>query len=115
MTLGELIEELEKADPNRVLPDGFIRPHSYRGDYCDLAFVPKSNVPIGVMLANAKSALGQTYDGYKGGDFLMDEYTSVHLANYGQTGEEIGPLLLRLMLNQPTPTEPAPAAGAEEK
>ena len=107
MTLGDLIKELGKADPNRVLPDGFMGPHSYRGDYCDLAFEPKKDVPVGVMLADARGALGQTYSGYKGGDFLMSEYTPVHLASYGETGEEIGPLLLRLMLNQPAPTTEA--------
>ncbi|MET9222342.1 hypothetical protein ABZX65_26760 [Streptomyces sp. NPDC003300] len=108
MTLGELISALEAADPSVVLPLGFSSPHSYRGDYMDLAFEPTANVTVGAMLADARSALGATYQGHKGGDYVMNGYTACWLAEDGSgDGETIGPILLTLLLaagqlNEPT-------------
>jgi len=102
MTLKELIETLEKADPNKVVPLGFRRPHSYRGYYTDLAFAPAKNITVGEMLACAQSALGKTFDGYKGGEYTMSEYTTVWLAEWGCCGEGIGPVLLAYMLGPET-------------
>jgi hypothetical protein len=99
MELGELIAALEAEDPARVLPLGFGKPHSYRGYYEQLAFEPTADVMIGDMLEAAKSALGATYEGWKGGDFTMHERTDCWLAEEGHSGgEEIGPILLALML-----------------
>lgn len=101
MQLIDLIARLEAADPNLVLKDGFRNPHSYRGFYHDLAFEPAQNVRVGDMLDDAQRALGTVYEGWKGGDFLMKEYTDCWLAEEGSgDGETIGPLLLRLMLDQ---------------
>jgi hypothetical protein len=100
MTLGELIEFLEKYPANQEVPLGFEGPHSYRGYYEDLAFEPAKNVTVGSMLQCAKDALGQTFCGYKGGDYKMEEYTDVWLSEYGATGESIGPVLLTLMLKK---------------
>lgn len=101
MTLGDLIKALEKADPERVVPFGFSGPHSYRGIYADLAFEPAFDVTIAHMLQAARSALGKTFTGYKGGEFLMDEDTDCWIAEYGHTGEYIGDLLLAYMLHDP--------------
>lgn len=99
MTLGELIKALEAEDPNLVLPTGFHRPHSYRGYYDELAFEPAEDITIAAMLAAARSALNATFTGYKGGDYVMGEYTSCWLSGYGTaSGESIGPTLLRLMI-----------------
>lgn len=99
MTLGELITALEAAPADKVLPLGFASPHSYRGFYEQLAFEPKVRVPVGEMLAAARSALGRTYEGWKGGDFTMTDYTDCWLAVEGHgDGESIGPILLTLML-----------------
>lgn len=98
MILKDLIEELEKHPKDTVLRNGFGKPMSYIGDYYQLAFKPENNVSIGYMLENAKSALGQTFTGYKGGDFEMDEHTDCYLADYGCTGEAIGNLLLSYMV-----------------
>ena len=98
MTLGELIERLEAADPDRIVRVGFSNPHSYRGHYVELAFEPAENVTVASMLEAARSALGSTYEGWKGGDFTMHEYTDVWLAIEGRTGEGIGPTLLDYML-----------------
>ncbi len=52
------------------------------------------------MLDCAKSSLGQTFRGYKGGDYTMSAHTDVWLAFYGSTGETIGPVLLGYMLGR---------------
>jgi hypothetical protein len=89
MTLEELIEGLASMDQNIVVEDGFSSPHSDRGDYSELAFTPENTAKISDMLAHAKSALGSTYEGWKGGHFTMHKYTPVHIGEYGTCGEEI--------------------------
>ncbi|MFF0277805.1 SLOG family protein [Streptomyces sp. NPDC004330] len=98
MPLGELIATLEAADPDLVLPDGFTHPHSYRDYYHERAFKPAGNVTVGDMLADARSALGTTYEGWKGGDYVMSEHTDCWLSGEGRaTGDSISSLLLRLI------------------
>lgn len=89
MTLGELIKWLESQNKDMVIKDGFGSPHSDRGFYNDLAFSPEENSRIEDMLKNAKDAVGQTFQGYKGGDFTMSEYTNVLIGEWGECGEEI--------------------------
>lgn len=89
MTLGTLIKWLEQQDQNLVVKDGFSTPHSDRGSYDDLAFKPERKSRISNMLKHAKSALGATFEGYKGGDFTMNEHTSVYIGKWGSCGEEI--------------------------
>ncbi|CAO0827074.1 hypothetical protein ACTFBT_01180 [Streptomyces microflavus] len=99
MVLENLIEMLEAADPDTVVKHGFTNPHSYRGYYHDLAFEPASNVRVGDMLADARGALGETFEGWKGGDFEMGRYTDCWLSFEGQSGgETIGRLLVTYML-----------------
>jgi hypothetical protein len=113
MTLGELITALEAADPTRTVRHGFTHPHSYRGDYMDLAFDPDTDVTVADMLADARSALGTTYQGWKGGDFTMSEHTWCWLSEEGDaSGETISALLLELMLAAPAaPSAPADRAA----
>lgn len=102
MVLEDLIEELEKHDPQKVVPLGFCHPHSYRGDYSELAFEPKENTTIGEMLQAAKSALGATFTGWKGGEFTMKEHTNCYISEEGTSynSESIGPILLKYMLGE---------------
>jgi hypothetical protein len=100
MRLKELIEELEKHHPAKHVPLGFGRPHSYRGYYEQLAFSPVENTTVGDMLNAAKTAMGKTFTGYKGGEYEMGEWTECNLAEYGSCGETIGPVLLRYMLGE---------------
>lgn len=100
MTLGDLIAYLKKEDKEKVVPKGFNNPHSYRGYYDELAFEPAENITVGEMLKAAEGALGQTFTGYKGGEYTMGEYTEIHLANYGDCGEGIGTTLLDYMLGK---------------
>ncbi|MCO2577536.1 hypothetical protein FA322_08720 [Pseudomonas aeruginosa] len=89
MNLGTLIDELSKLPARRKVEYGFSKPMSYRGYYDELAFEPARDVTIGSMLKNAKSAVGKTFTGYKGGQFKMTADTPVHLAHYGSTGDPI--------------------------
>jgi len=98
--LSQLIAYLEeevKKNPDKIMRFGFGDPHSYRGFYEDIAFELKENVPVKNMLADAKRALGSTYTGYKGGEYVMGKYTDVYLADYGDTGMSISSFLLELM------------------
>ena len=101
MSLGELIKALEAADPNKTVAIGFHNPMSYRGYYDQLAFEPLRDTTVGAMLKEAREALGQTFTGYKGGEYEMHDYTDVWLAYHGCCGEEIGPTLLSFMLGEP--------------
>lgn len=98
LTLGGLIAFLEKTNP-----DFFVEfdiggkpgwPHSYRGYYSDLAFTPIPresilNVSVRGLLQTVKQALDIEFDGYKGGEFLMDEKTPLWCASYGNNGRAI--------------------------
>jgi len=89
MTLGKMIEALSVMDPDKPV-SGLHAPHSYRGYYCDLAFeASHSDQPAAVLLACAKSCMGEVFEGYKGGDFVMGALTPVWVANYGDTGMKL--------------------------
>lgn len=97
MFLKDLIEWLEKQDATATVPYGFGAPDSYRGYYEDLAFAPAQNVTFGSMLENARYAMGRTFQGYKGGDFTMGEFTDCWIAEYGTSeGDKIGPTMCNL-------------------
>lgn len=109
--LDDVIAALEAEDPDRVLPIGFNNPHSFRGDYAQLAFEPALNIKVGEMLDAARSALGTTYQGWKGGDFTMHGSTECWIAEEGRGSDnQIGPLLMHLLLSQPAPV-PAEVAA----
>jgi hypothetical protein len=102
MYLCELIEALENAPQDLVVPIGFAEPHSYRGYYEDLEFTPAMNVTVASMLAHARSALGATFYGYKGGDYKMHEYSRCWIGEAGLVEDQsISPLLLNFMLGNP--------------
>jgi hypothetical protein len=89
MSLGEVIEQLESLPEDAVVPHGFGSPHSDRGDYSQLAFTPESQARVSDMLASAKSAVGTTYTGWKGGEYEMGTYSYCHIGEYGTCGEPI--------------------------
>ena len=89
MTLGELIAALAEHDPVTVLRHGFRYPHSYRGFYEQLAFVPAENVAVGTLLKTARDALGSTFTGWKGGDYRMSESTTVWFAFEGNSDGDV--------------------------
>lgn len=94
LTLGKLIKSLGAADAG--MPVAFrdggspTEPHSYRGYYSDMA-IENTAEPIsaGNFLLVCQAALGQTFEGYKGGDYVMGEDTPLWMAAYGCCGEAI--------------------------
>lgn len=98
--LKELIEQLELLPQDGVLPFGFGEPMSYRGYYEELAFEPIENAKVSDMLAHAKSAMGKTFTGYKGGEFEMGEFSDCYIAEYGtNAGDKIGMTLINMWRN----------------
>ena len=90
LTLKNLIEALEALPTGAVVVCGDAPEQhpgdgaSYRGYYSDLSFEPTgAPVTVEAFLAECRSCLGQTFTGYKGGDFRMDDDTPLWIAEYG--------------------------------
>ena len=119
MKLGEVIAELEKHDPAKVVAHGFGDPDSYRGWYERVAFEPVGPTTVGEMLTHARSAVGATFEGWKGGRYTMDVDTVVHIAERGETdghgdGEGLTPVQLAAMLNSGPTDNRRPTHGIEK-
>ena len=93
MRLGAFIEALEKRPQDQRISFDFCglspeKLQSYRGFYDDLALpfdVAYPSVKVSDMLANARAAIGRTFEGYKGGDYLMDADTLLWVSPYGES------------------------------
>lgn len=93
LTLGDLIEFLSSQEGHMIVRvDACVEddavypgmPDSYRGYYDDLAFAPTGEpITCDELLKRCKLALNSTYQGYKGGDFVMSEDTPLWLSAYG--------------------------------
>ncbi|MEM6668575.1 MAG: hypothetical protein AAF661_05095 [Pseudomonadota bacterium] len=90
LTLGQLIHQLSAlTEAQKDLPVvtaeglGIERPRSYRGYYEDLAFCPSEPRTGSEVLSSAESALGSTYEGYKGGNYVMTAKTSLWVSDWG--------------------------------
>jgi hypothetical protein len=94
MRLGGLIAALAEMPPDALITYDVggapSKPHSYRGYYVDLA-LGHSDAPATVKqtLNACKAAMGQCFEGYKGGDFWMTGNTLVWAASYGICGRRI--------------------------
>ena len=100
--LGHIIDRLREVHPAKVCRIGFRNPHSYRGNYSDLAFEPAESITVAEMLKAAESADGATYTGWKGGEFEMDETTRCWISERGVCSEDaIGPVMMSLILDEP--------------
>lgn len=92
MTLGVFIAALERYKPDSYIEFdwGGLCPgsmRSYRGYYDHLAIDPTTGEYRYVkdLLEHAKAVLGTTMNGYKGGDYVMDEDTPLWVARWGDT------------------------------
>ena len=99
LTLGNFIEKLEALPVSKQIifsypSDNPEQPNykifglgsldSYRGYYKYLAIEPSEHIgTVKEALQNAKEAVNQTYEGYKGGDYEMDTNTLIWCANWG--------------------------------
>lgn len=103
LTLGKLIKKIENvvkkgykcydgSEPTVRYDFEYLFPtkiDSWRGSYAELALNYKTEgeyLPVSKFLDLLKSAIGATFDGYKGGEFTMHEDTPVWVANYGNSG-----------------------------
>ncbi len=89
LTLGKLIAALESM-PDGAMVVNLVDAHSYRGYYSDLAFeLGGGTRPAADLLTEAKGAMGEVFEGYKGGDFVMGKLTPMWVASYGCTGRKL--------------------------
>lgn len=98
MTLGQLVRALELAPRDRVVRRGLTHPHSYRVYSRDIGFELGGPISIGGMLGVVRSALGETFEAWKGGEYTMGPDVDVHVAAWGEPGDDLGPLLLEFLL-----------------
>lgn len=100
MKLGEVIQRLAAENGDLVLPYGIEHPHSYRGYYERLAFELDREQPstIDDWLALLRSVDGRTFQGWKGGEYVMGLDSLVYIANEGDTGEPITKLWLDALI-----------------
>ena len=93
-TLGEVILLLKAQPISNIVKLDFTEEHprnliSYRGYYEDLCLDYDDTAPpitVGRLLEMFEVADGQTYTGYKGGDFTMHRKTLVWVAPYSMCG-----------------------------
>lgn len=87
MTLGRLIERLEGMSSDIKIE--LSEAHSYRGYYSDLSFEPGSSATVGELLNECKGAMGECFQGWKGGDFHMHAGVPVWVAYMGRGGKKL--------------------------
>ncbi len=102
MTLGQYINALEKADPIQEISCGLGNPHSWRGNYSEIAFEPIGKTTVRSMLSEAKECVGKTFEGYKGGRYTATLETSIQIDRYGEwtDGTLMWTLFLELLLSK---------------
>lgn len=92
MTLGKLIAALSAMPPDAQIA-AIQNAHSYRGYYSDLAFeLPQSQsdkLTVAEVLQMCRDCMGQVFEGYKGGDFVMGANTPLWIADYGCCGSKL--------------------------
>ena len=91
MTLGKMIKRLKALPSDTLITPCLHNPHSYRGYYDDLAFefAGDSSVSAAELLKMCETCVGETFIGYRGGEFMMDEDTPCWAAIAGRVGRPI--------------------------
>lgn len=91
ITLGRLITELKLCEPDSSVrfDFGYMSPttlDSYRGDYAQLAlgYQEATRPTVADLVKHLESAIGKSFEGYKGGTYYMSKDTPVWAANYGE-------------------------------
>ena len=95
LTLGELILKIEQVSPTYInhkekeedkivkYDFGYFKPTflmSWRGSYCELAIgysEEEKDKTVKEFLKELKEAIGKTYQGYKGGDYVMGKNSPI--------------------------------------
>lgn len=97
--LGQLIDSLEGGPPGNACRFDFCSTvpgtlGSYRGYYEDLAlgWKKQNGYPeptVKDVLATLRSSLGQTFHGYKGGEYVCSPGRWLWVANHSETGDTV--------------------------
>jgi hypothetical protein len=83
LTLGKLIDLLSELPAERQII-GLGYPHSYRGYYSDLSFaVVETTCTVAELLSICRKAMGEVFEGYKGGEYVMGRNTPLWYSDYG--------------------------------
>lgn len=98
-TLGKLIDELQSIELKTSSGEykdvyfdfGYFSPtflESWRGSYDEisLGYSEGNSIKVDRLIQLLNGAIGETFEGYKGGDFVMYEHTPLWIANYGNSG-----------------------------
>lgn len=96
MTIESALEELDKFPDDYVTDYGWVEAYSYRGFYQELS-VDEGRTTIAQCKEVLQTAVGGTFIGYKGGEFVMKMSTGVWLAPWGDTGIPLTKDRFRLM------------------
>lgn len=92
MSVGELLERLAQLPDDLWLqglhPDCEIG--SYRGFYEDIAIATGAGCTVRLLSDVLREAVGQRFEGYKGGGARCSLETGVWIADWGETGLDIG-------------------------
>lgn len=78
-TLDKVVIADTPNGPVTVSPDVM----SYRGYYDQLAIEPDGQTTAGDLATALSEAIGESFQGYKGGDYSMSRNTPVWLSHYG--------------------------------
>lgn len=89
-TIGDLLNALENVDGDASVAlssgQGLQSPCSYRGHYERLALQPGGATTATDVRVALRGSIGETFTGYKGGEFEMDRNSLLHVAHYGSCG-----------------------------
>lgn len=88
-TIGKLLLTLKNEEKETVVIGVSSKGDSYRGYYTDFALYPGNTTVEELQVYLEDSILGKTFEGYKGGDYVMDEDTPIWCADYGNCGKPI--------------------------
>lgn len=93
MTLGEMLLALARFDDSATVYFDFCgqaptRLTSFRGYYDQLALCHEEDAActVGALRGWLSAAVGATFTGYKGGDYVMARSTRLWVANFGRSG-----------------------------
>lgn len=84
-TLGSMIEELKMMAPDTKIKLG--NPHSYRGYSESLAFEEVDNT-VGELLKTCEACVGKSFEGFKGGDYVMGINTTIYVSACGEVSND---------------------------
>ena len=87
----EILDYLADLDPYAVTSFTLSDPHCDRGSYSDVAFaMTREPSTVAEVYAVIASVIGETYQGYKGGDFTMHAWTDCCI---GESSYDVGDAL----------------------